>query len=463
MRTPFRKSHGKITFVLYNKPYKCGGNCIYCFKTPGLTKSTTKNEDTELAKNCNWNGAKQIAKRFDLYNLNNSNGIKCDLAVKGDSFASHNPNYLKSYVKEIYDFLNKSNSSSLKEAAYIQRSGLNRCVTFKIETRPDHISIYTCKLFLELGVTTVELGVQNTNDSVLEINKRGHSIKTIIKATKLLRTFGFEVVYQIMIGLPGSNTDLDKLMLTNKLWEDQFSPDALKIYPCLLLSKDVTNQKELHDYYLKGQWNPIRSEEYIKLLYECYPKIPRYVHINRIQRVIPPEKIEAGVNIKINRNIFFNASNCLWQRSVAQNITDLESDFQNYKIINCIQGNNRFCFEVIYSSDIVLGYSRLDIISEDSALVRDIRILGNMLPIGDKNLNKLGCQHTGMGKSLLYSMENFVKKRNLKYIFIKPSFGTIDWFEKHGYKNVGVYYWGKNLFPDLINAIELPDILKDVI
>ena len=445
MRTSFRKSHGKITFVLYNHPSPCGGTCLYCFLVPGFTKSTTSNEDTMLARNCNWNGGKQLAQRYRIYNLQFGVGNKCDIAIKGDSFANHKPEYLKQYFKEVFDFLNGRASGSLKEAKLYQKNGADRCVSIKVETRPDQIDEEKCKLFIELGITTVELGVQSLDDYILEINGRGHDSSSVELATKLLREKGFEICYQVMVGLPGSTLDNDMEMLTEKLWKNCYSPDALKIYPCLLLKDTIANQKRLLQLYEKGKWQPLTSEPYKELLFESLLHIPRYVHINRIQRIIDPKKIKIGVTDAIDRKIFSNVSKCLWQRSVYQMPKNLNGNFQNYEIINYKQGENRYCFEAIFSENIVLGYGRLDILPTKEALIRDVRVLGNMLTVGEKNIFKTGCQHIGIGTSLVKEMEKTALLSGIQKIITKPAFGVFAWFEKLGYEEYTEYCMKKRL------------------
>lgn len=447
MRTPFRKSHGKITFVLYNEPHPCGGSCLYCFSAKGFTKSTTPNEDTTLAKENGWSGSGQMEKRFALYGLERGTGIKCDLAVKGDSFASHEADYLRQYTKELYDFLNGRPSASLEEAAAAQADAPDRCVTYKVETRPDQIDKQMCRLFMELGVTTVELGVQSLDNRVLACNKRGHGVDAVIEATRLLRKYGFEVCYQVMVGLPGSTPDIDGEMLTSTLWRDPYAPDALKVYPCLLLDRKVASQERLRDLYRTGQWKPLDRESYIKLLQDSYPHIPSYVHINRIQRIIPAEKIEAGPATEIDRKLFDPISRCLWQRSPAQRMQELDTSLTEYRIDSCTQGPGRFCFEACHRSDTVLGYGRLDLIGSGAALIRDLRTLGNMLGVGTANPHKKGCQHVGIGSSLLRSMEEMVRQRGDNLIFVKPSFGTVRWFTDRGYTQANPYLYVKRLNP----------------
>jgi len=444
MRTPCRKSHGKITFVLYNKPHSCKGNCLFCFKSKGFTKSTTPNEDTLLAKNVSWSGKKQLEVRFKNYSLKKTSGIKCDFALKGDSFASHSEDYLRNYTKELYDFLNERESSTLKEAAGLQKFSKDKCSTFKIETRPDQIDVEKCLFFMELGITTVEIGVQSLDDNVLNYNHRGHTTKEVINATKLLRHFGFEVVYQMMVGLPGSNREIEKDIYTKKLWSDYFSPDAIKIYPCLLLKKQYVDQEKLRNLYSEGIWTPINDEDYISFLFEIAPHIPKYVHINRIQRIISEEKIEAGVKHEIDRKIFSSSINCLWQRSVANKLDNIDIYYPDYKIIHYLQGENRYCFEVIFQDDIVLGYARFDLIENNNSIIRDIRVLGNMLLVGEKNRGK-DCQHRGIGTTLLKSIETFARQEKIDCIYLKPSFGTSTWFSDRGFSYANEFYMIKHL------------------
>jgi elongator complex protein 3 len=444
MRTPFRKNHGKVTFVLYNKPHPCKGNCLFCFRTTGFTKSTTPNEDTLLAKNTSWNGRKQLAARFKNYSLKKDSGIKCDFALKGDSFASHSEDYLRNYTKELYDFLNGTESRTLKEAANLQKIAKDKCVTFKVETRPDQIDIKKCLFFMELGITTVEIGVQSLDDSILNYNHRGHTVKEVINATKLLRQFGFEVVFQMMVGLPGSNREIEKEIYTKTLWEENFSPDAIKLYPCLLLKEQYANHKKLRNIYSKGIWTPINDEDYISFLFEISPYIPRYVHINRIQRIISEEKIEAGIKHEINRKIFSSSINCLWQRSIANKLDKIDIFYPSYKIIYYLQGKDRYCFEVIFQNNIVLGYARFDLIKNNSSIIRDIRVLGNMLLVGEKNKNT-DCQHRGIGSALLKAIEAFALQKKVNYIYLRPSFGTSTWFLDRGFSYMNDSYMIKQV------------------
>jgi len=261
-----------------------------------------------------------------------------------------------------------------------------------------------------------------------------------------LRKYGFEICYQVMVGLPGSKIEDDEELLSKKLWEEQFCPDAIKLYPCILLKDSIADQKNLRKEYSSGRWNPISIQNYIELLISCFPKVPNYVHVNRIQRIIDESKIEAGVAKEINREMFSQISKCLWQRSIAQKVSSSQLKFSDYKILHYKQGNNRFCFEAIYEKDIVIGYARFDIINEKVGIIRDIRILGNMLTVGQENLlDNMECQHKGIGKSLIRNIESKAVTKLIDFIVVKPSFGSKYWFLKQGFIEINTYYLIKPL------------------
>jgi len=84
------------------------------------------------------------------------------------------------------------------------------------------------------------LGCKHTSDSVLKAVARGHNQAEVVLATKLLKLNGFKVGYHVMIGLPGSSLVADSKMLSHTLWQPEYHPDYLKVYPCMLLKdKDV--------------------------------------------------------------------------------------------------------------------------------------------------------------------------------------------------------------------------------
>lgn len=110
----------------------------------------------------------------------------------------------------------------------------------RISTRPDAIDEDVLSVLSAYGVTSIELGAQSMNDSVLQINKRGHTADDVINASKLIKSYGFELGLQMMTGLYGSDDAAD----INTAYEFvKLSPDTVRIYPTIVL--DSTDLAEL--------------------------------------------------------------------------------------------------------------------------------------------------------------------------------------------------------------------------
>lgn len=438
-RTPLHMDHGKVTLVFYMTPAACGGSCRFCIREPGFTKSTTSNDDTRMAKDCGWDPGCQIRERFRQYRLPNGHGYKYGLAIKGDSFTNHEPEYVRRYFRALYDFLSGSQSQNFAESRERQRDGADRCVWVQVETRPDQITRDWCEFMLELGVSTVELGVQSLDDRVLRLNGRGHGPEAVACATELLRGYGFEVGYHMMVGLPGSSDELDYEVLAQRLWEPPYYPDCIKVYPCVLL-KDRRLQRPLTRLLASGVWDPMTDERYRALLTAVLPRIPGTVHINRIQRLIPPGEIDLGPKAVINRLELAGLSQCLWQRSVSR--AAIAGDDFTRRTVSVTAHGTGYCVEAtLRDGAVVLGYGRLNIIGK-TGMIRDLRVLGDMVPVGRRSH---GPQHTGIGAGMLRAMEDISRAQGCTMLQVHPPVGASAYFSELGFHSVAPYYLGKPL------------------
>ncbi|WP_035261693.1 elongator complex protein 3 [Desulfonatronum lacustre] len=102
----------------------------------------------------------------------------------------------------------------------------------RCSTRPDSINAKHLLWLREIGLDMVELGVQSFEPDVLRQSRRGYSAETAVEACLTVRKSGLEMGVQLMPGLPGSTIsgwfrDVDQ---TRAL-----APDAVRIYPCLVL------------------------------------------------------------------------------------------------------------------------------------------------------------------------------------------------------------------------------------
>ena len=102
--------------------------------------------------------------------------------------------------------IDRSLMISLLERAhkYIE---LGKVKAIRCSTRPDYIDEETLDILERFGVRTIELGLQSVSDEVLKISKRGHNFEAELKACQLIVERGFDLVGQMMIGLPGSTIE----------------------------------------------------------------------------------------------------------------------------------------------------------------------------------------------------------------------------------------------------------------
>ena len=132
----------------------------------------------------------------------------------------------------------------------------------RLSTRPDYIDKEILDNLLKYGVTTIELGVQSMDDSVLKSSNRGHTRKDVINAVRLIKEYSFTLGLQMMTGLPG-DTDEKSLYTADEIIK--LKPDIVRIYPTLTI-KDTFLEK----MYLTGKYQPQSVDEAVNLANSFY-------------------------------------------------------------------------------------------------------------------------------------------------------------------------------------------------
>ncbi|WDV47664.1 radical SAM protein [Clostridiaceae bacterium M8S5] len=127
----------------------------------------------------------------------------------------------------------------------------------KLSTRPDYINRHILDILKENRVDIIELGVQSLDEEVLRLSNRGHSIKHVYDAVKLIREYKFTLGLQMMIGLAGDNEE--KCIKTAKEFI-KLKPDIVRIYPTLVLKETL-----LADMLSSGEYQPVNLEEAVRI------------------------------------------------------------------------------------------------------------------------------------------------------------------------------------------------------
>lgn len=109
---------------------------------------------------------------------------------------------------------------------------IDRFRGIRISTRPDCIDEEILSLLKSYHVTSIELGAQSMDDTVLLANDRGHTAEDVRKASKLIHAYGFSLGLQMMTGLYKSSPALDRYTAQTFI---VLYPDTVRIYPTIVM------------------------------------------------------------------------------------------------------------------------------------------------------------------------------------------------------------------------------------
>lgn len=168
--------------------------------------------------------------------LSSSDGAKVEIAYFGGSFTGIDRNLMIRLLDVAQSYVDSG-----------------RVIGIRMSTRPDYIDEEIVKILSNYTVSRVELGIQSMSDSVLVSSKRGHSAECTEKAVSLLAENGFEVVGQMMIGLPSSELG-DEIRTAEKICK--MGCVESRIYPTVVF-KDT----ELCSMMKEGEYSPLSLEE----------------------------------------------------------------------------------------------------------------------------------------------------------------------------------------------------------
>lgn len=142
---------------------------------------------------------------------------------------------------------------------YKERGVIDR---IRLSTRPDYIDEKILDNLKAYGVDVIELGVQSFVDDVLKAARRGHDAKCVYESCSLIKSYGFSLGIQLMVGLPGSSAEADAF---SAMEAALIKPDVARLYPTVVI-KDT----ELAELREKGLYRPMSLEEAVSRTAEMY-------------------------------------------------------------------------------------------------------------------------------------------------------------------------------------------------
>lgn len=453
-RKEARALSGVSVVAVMTKPYSCPhGRCAYCPGGPDedSPQSYTGYEPAAMRGAQNeYDPYRQVKARIRQLETIGHVVDKVDLIIMGGTFPASPRPYQEGFVKGCLDALADKPSSGLAEAKINAESSRVSNVGITVETRPDCVRYEDIDGMLHLGVTRVELGVQNVYDDVYKLVDRGHTVQDVVDATARLKDSALKICYHMMPGLPGSNLDRD-LGGFRVIFEDPlFRPDMLKIYPTL-----VVNGTRLYDWWRRGEYEPLNTENAAELVSRVMEITPPWVRIMRVQRDIPSPRIDAGVDMSNLRQLAegrlaARGGRCRCIRCREAGHSTRHADPARVEITHTVYeasgGTEDFIQAEDREADALIGFVRLRMpdspfrpeIDAHSGLIRELHVYGRMVPVGERRGD--AWQHRGWGEALMAEAEKTARERyDARRMVVMSALGTKKYYARLGYAKDGVY------------------------
>ncbi|HEY5157071.1 MAG TPA: tRNA uridine(34) 5-carboxymethylaminomethyl modification radical SAM/GNAT enzyme Elp3 [Anaerolineales bacterium] len=468
---PVRTLSGVTTVTVLTKPYPCPGKCIFCPDDVRMPKSYLPDEPGAMrALEHNFDPYTQVRSRLEALTAVGHPTDKVELLILGGTFSAYRRDYQEWFVKRCFQAMNGSqpgesnetqdeqkedsidsvradDHGSLAQIHFINESAPHRNVGLSIETRPDEVTPDELAWLRALGVTKVQMGVQNLDDRVLALNQRGHTVAEAHRAVALLRAAGFKIVLHWMPNLLGATHDSDRADFP-RLWEG-LCPDEIKIYPTQLLEN-----APLYEYWQRGEYHPYDTDELVALIADVKPSIPRYCRVNRIIRDIPSTHVIAGnkrtslrqdVTLELaRRGTHCNCIRCREVRGKKVDPTALQFD----DLVYAADGAEEHFLSFVTAEDQIAGFLRLslpvvdspatDLVDlEEAAIIREVHVYGQSLALGTAQAG--ASQHSGLGTRLMLAADKIAREKGYRRMAVIAAVGTRQYYLERGFERGNSY------------------------
>lgn len=211
------------TIPIFVSHMGCPNDCSFC----NQRKITGHNEivTPEIAEKIIRQSLKTIPKSATI-----------EIGYFGGSFTGIEKNLQKELLEVAYKFVVNGDVDSIR-----------------LSTRPDYIDEDIVSMIKSYGVSTVELGAQSMDNTVLKLNRRGHTAEDTVRASKTILSKGLNLGLQMMTGLFG-DTNITCMESAKKIIS--LGPTCVRIYPTLVL-KDTY----LAELYNNREYRPQDLQE----------------------------------------------------------------------------------------------------------------------------------------------------------------------------------------------------------
>jgi elongator complex protein 3 len=486
-RKPVRTASGVSPVAIMTSPELCPhGKCLYCPGGPASefssAQSYTGHEPAAARGEQNdYDPYGQVTLRLEQLRKIGHPVDKVELILMGGTMTARSHDYQEWFVKRALQAMNDYDLDKEPEPAegesfapdpeatefeyledVIAENETNeiRNIGTTFETKPDWCDPEQIDRMLDLGGTKVEVGVQTTYERINREMHRGHGNEASRNANRRLRDAAFKVGFHMMPGQPGMTREMCLEDFRQLFDNPDWRPDYLKIYPTL-----VVEGTRVYDRWRRDDFDPLTSEEAADLVADVMDQIPKYTRLQRVQRDIPADFIDAGVQKSNLRQLAARRAEekgivqrDIRAREVGHNDADPDPDDVELSVTTYEAGGGTEHFIAFEDPvrDLLVGFCRLRFPSfapdqpgapgtesdpirpelEDAALVRELHVYGTEVGIGGDG----DWQHKGYGTRLLERAEELSRDAGYEKIAVISGIGAREYYRnKLGYRQDGPY------------------------
>lgn len=503
-----RSQSGVLVVTVFTSPYpdgqafSCKWNCYYCPNEPGQPRSYLLNEPgVRRANRMEFDPVRQFNDRVSSLVAIGHPADKVELLVLGGTWESYPESYRETFVRDLFYAANcfslHQNGVQRKRLSLLEEQLANETAQCKVigltlETRPDTIQPEVLVTYRQLGCTRVQLGVQHTDNGILQGVHRQATREDTVRAIKLLKDSCFKVDIHLMPDLPGSTPEADKAMFEDVLYSPELQADQWKIYPC-----QTTPFTVIERWYREGKYKSYGLEALMDVILDVKKKVHPWIRLNRVIRDIPVDYVLAGVEVANLRQLLGVKLRQQGERCRCIRCREIKADKD---LVNKLKGAQlvQRTYEASEGTEVfisvetpeeeeegekgrreegerIFGFLRLRMHvrgeknspnkNEDDeeeeekeeedeaspfpelrgcALIRELHVYGNLVPTVGSYTEEGGggsggaavaprAQHTGIGTQLLLRAERIARENGYKRIAVISGVGVRGYYRKRGY------------------------------
>lgn len=491
--------------------FSCAYNCAFCPNEPGQPRSYLKGEPGVMRANKNsFDCVGQVRDRMKALYLTGHNPLKCDIIVSGGTWTSYPKEYREEFCRDMYfaintfwDWFNGCDKDrqrlafALANEKRINETARSRVVGLTIETRPDTVNAEEIRLMRAYGVTRVQMGIQHTNDAILDKVNRRCSTDVTRAAIKLLKQNCYKISAHWMPNLPGSTAEMDDNMLNYELlglkqpvthwtmglpppikaadgecresresresrkskqvsWSEwklaapDLSCDSWKIYPTA-----ITPWTDIAKWYHEGTYVPYPERDLMNVLARTMALMYPWIRLERVIRDIPEcymynEDIGAdntNMRQELDDVLKTDGVYCMdiRNREVKNRAWDGEFTYVVRKF-GASGGTEYFVSAESEDNKTLYGFVRLRLDNAMSekvfaellgcALVREVHVYGDLTQV---SASAHHVQHRGIGRKLMAFAESIAVENGYKKAAVIAAEGNKEYYRKLGYGERGLF------------------------